>query len=155
MEKSKFEEIVVNRINNDRKKAEEELDKRKQTIEYIYKKIIKDFDDELRKNIESYNEVLNEHYTDLKIFLFYGDNYSDTLESGLGKKILILIDNKSIHTDYGTPVTNFDHCFIYFNTSLFDYTLYDFDAFEYIYFLYDNTINKFNSIKINIEKDGK
>jgi len=114
MENSKFEEIIVSRINNDRKLEDEKLERRKKTVEYLYENILKDFDDELRKNIKSYNEVLNKHYKDLEILLFYGDSYRDKLEGVYPKYITIIIDEKSTRPDYGNPRANFDHCLIYF-----------------------------------------
>ena len=114
MDKSKFEEIVVTRIKKDIKQADEELERKKQTIGYFYDEVLKEFDNKLRENIHLYNEVLDKHYKDLKIFLFYGDSYGDTIEKGYGKKIILLIDDKSTHPTYSTPITNFDHCLIYF-----------------------------------------
>ena len=110
MDIEKFNDLVSKRISKDSDILNKEIEKEKQTVKYLYKKILHEFAEEIEQNIQSYNDILKKNYRNLNIFIYYGNNYGKKREDFYEDSIMIIFkdkDQKEPHSQ--TPKTNFYH----------------------------------------------
>jgi hypothetical protein len=108
----KFNDLVNNRVNKDLEIKNKRIEKEKQTVRYLYETILSDFAEEIEQNIESYNDILNNNYKNLKIALYYGNYFkkeNKRPDYNYDSLIIIFKDKDKVEPHSQTPITNFYH----------------------------------------------
>lgn len=94
MKTERFEKLVKKRINSDLQILNNEIEKEKQTVKYLYKNILRSFSDELENYIVLYNEILDKEFKNLNIYLYYGDDYKKKKGEENSSRISIIFKRK-------------------------------------------------------------
>jgi len=106
----KFTSLINNRVNKDLDILNKEIEKRKQTVEYLYGTILSDFAEEIEEKIDSYNNILSKNYKYLEISLYYDKYYGKKGGKFNYEAIMIIFKDKNQKEPHSqTPKTNFNH----------------------------------------------